>query len=244
MDRGGASGAGEGRAAASGRDDVLRNLERIRAAIDAACRRAERDPSTVRIVAAAKGVPAERVSWVVDAGVEDVGENYVKELADKRPAVTGARWHYIGNLQSHTAHRVADLADVVETLASERAARRLARRAAERGVELPALIEVDFTGGRAGVPVEALDSFAAVAAALEGVSLVGLMTLPPMPERAEDARPHFRRLRELAQRLQRAHSSIAELSMGMSIDYEVAVEEGATMVRIGTALFGERTPST
>jgi PLP dependent protein len=79
---------------------------------------------------------------------------------------------------------------------------------------------------------------------LEGVSLVGLMTLPPIPERAEDARPHFRRLRELAEGLQRDHPSIAELSMGMSNDYEVAVEEGATMVRIGTALFGERTPST
>jgi pyridoxal phosphate enzyme (YggS family) len=239
------AGAGEkGGSAPLDRDAVLRNLQHIRAGIDAACRRADRQPSTVRVVAAAKGVPPERVRWVVDEGIEDVGENYVKELADKRPAVPGVRWHYIGNLQSHTAHRVADLSDVVETLASERAARRLARRAAERGVELPALIEVDFTGERTGVRAGALDSFAAVVADLEGVSLVGLMTLPPMPERAEDARPHFRRLRELAERLQGDHPSIAELSMGMSIDYEVAVEEGATMVRIGTALFGERTPST
>ena len=238
-------GAGEeGGSVSLDRHAVLRNLQHIRARIDAACQRAERKPSTVRVVAAAKGVPPERVRWVVNEGIEDVGENYVKELADKRPAVAGVRWHYIGNLQSHTAHRVADLADVVETLASERAARRLARRAAERGIELPALIEVDFTGERTGVRVEALDSFAAVVAALKGVSLVGLMTLPPMPERAEDARPHFRRLRELAERLQGDHPSIAELSMGMSIDYEVAVEEGATMVRIGTALFGERTPST
>jgi pyridoxal phosphate enzyme (YggS family) len=243
----GPPGAGRGRggpATPIDRDAVLGNLERIRTEIEAACRRAERDASTVRVVAAAKGVPVERVRWVVDAGIADVGENYVKELADKRPAVPGVRWHFIGNLQSHTAHRVAELADVVETLASERAARRLARRAAERRVELPALIEVDFTGERTGVRVEGLDSFAAFVDTLEGVSLVGLMTLPPLPERAEDSRPHFRRLRELAERLHRGHSGMAELSMGMSIDYEVAVEEGATMVRIGTALFGERRPST
>jgi PLP dependent protein len=247
MNRAEPSGAETGRgsrAEPQGRDEVLGNLARVRSGIDAASRRAGRDASTVRVVAAGKGVPVERVRWVVDAGIADVGENYIKELADKRPAVPDVRWHFIGNLQSHTAHRVADLADVVETLASERAARRLARRAAERGVELPALIEVDFTGVRTGVRVEALDSFAATVSALDGVSLVGLMTLPPMPERPEDARPHFRRLRELAERLHADHPSVAELSMGMSIDYEVAVEEGATMVRIGTALFGERRPST
>jgi pyridoxal phosphate enzyme (YggS family) len=223
---------------------VLANLAHIRSGIDATCRRVGRDATTVRIVAAAKGVPAERVRWVADAGVTDVGENYVNELADKRPDVAGVRWHFIGNLQSHTAHRVAEVADVVETLASERAARRLAGRAAARGAELPALIEVDFTGERAGVRVPTLDSFAAFVQTLEGVRLVGLMTLPPMPERAEDSRPHFRQLRALAERLRRAHPGIAELSMGMSIDYEVAVEEGATMVRIGTALFGERRPTT
>lgn len=216
------------------------NVERVRHGVAEACARAGRDPSEVRIVAAAKTVTADVVAEAVEAGVRDVGENYVRELRDKRDRVRGAVWHYIGNLQSHTAHRVADLADVVETLASARAADRLSRRAADRGRRLDALIEVDLTGERAGVSPDDLDEAADRIARLEGVRLVGLMTLPPLPRRPEDSRPAFERLRDLGERLRRAHPDAGELSMGMSLDYEVAVEEGATMIRIGTALFGER----
>ena len=158
--------------------------------------------------------------------------------------MSGARWHFIGTLQSHTAHRVADLADIVQTLASERAAVRLARRAASRGRRLDALIEVDFTGRRSGIAIEGLDAYADAVAELDGIRLCGLMTLPPQPERPDDARPFFRRLRSAAERLRERHPGVVELSMGMSLDYEVAVEEGATMIRIGTALFGPRRPST
>jgi pyridoxal phosphate enzyme (YggS family) len=226
------------------RDAVLENAEYIRRRVSLASGRAGRDPADVRIVAAAKTVPADAVSWAVDAGIRDVGENYVKELRDKRPRVHGAVWHYIGNLQSHTAHHVADLADVVETVASARAADRLSRRAAERGRRLDALIEIDLTGERAGVSPEELDAVADRTARLDGIRLVGLMTLPPLPRVPEDSRPAFERLRQLGERLRRTHPGAAELSMGMSLDYEIAVEEGATMVRIGTALFGERRPST
>jgi pyridoxal phosphate enzyme (YggS family) len=224
------------------RDEVLANLEVIRSRLARGCDRVGRDPGEVRIVAAAKGVPAAAVGWVVDAGVPDVGENYVKELRTAGPAVPNARWHFIGTLQTNSAHHVAAYADVVQTLASSRSAARLARRAAEAGRVIEALIEVDLTGERSGVPPDRVEGFAHEVAGLEGLLLTGLMTLPPIPSDPEDARPAFVELRELRERLARNLPQVVELSMGMSLDYQVAAEEGATMVRIGTALFGPRTP--
>jgi len=223
------------------RTDVLRNLSDIRAAIAAAAARSGRDPALITIVAAAKSVPIEAVRWVVDAGITAVGENYVAELRAKAPALPEARWHFIGTLQRSTAHHVADLAAVVETVSGEGALRRLAGRAARSGRTLDVLIEVDFTAERSGVKPEELGAAASLVASLEGVRLTGLMTLPPVPETPEDARPYFRKLRDLRDDLQGANPEVLELSMGMSLDYAIAVEEGATMVRIGTALFGPRT---
>jgi pyridoxal phosphate enzyme (YggS family) len=191
-----------------------------------------------------KTIPAEVIRDAIAAGAADLGENYVTELREKRPALRepGVRWHYIGALQSHTAHRVADLADVVHTVAGERAARRLAGRAGRTGRTLDVLVEVDFTHQRAGVAPEDAPGTADLLAALEGVRLRGLMTIaPPTPE-AEGARSWFRRLRELRDSVQERHPDVLDLSMGMSLDYQVAVQEGATMVRIGTAVFGARTP--
>ncbi len=135
---------------------------------------------------------------------------------------------------------MAALADVVETLSSEHATTRLARRAAEAGRTLEALIEVDFTGERAGVAPEETLAYTHRVVDLEGIDIVGLMTLPPLLDNAEDARPWFVKLRDLRDRVREKHPQVLELSMGMSLDYAVAVEEGATMVRIGTALFGPR----
>jgi pyridoxal phosphate enzyme (YggS family) len=227
---------------AASRAEVLANLAEIRDRLGAACERAGRQPDAVRIVAAAKTIPADAVGWVVDAGVVDVGHNYVRELRAMRPVVPQARWHFIGTLQASSAHHVAAVADVVETLASSRAVERLARRAAAAGRRIDALIEVDLTGERSGVRPEDLDAFARTVAASDGLALVGLMTLPPIPTDPEDARPFFVRLRDLRDRVRNQHPEVVELSMGMSLDYEVAAEEGATMVRIGTALFGPRTP--
>jgi pyridoxal phosphate enzyme (YggS family) len=223
---------------------VLENLAGIRGVIEDAARRAGRDPAEVSLVAAAKTVPPQAVRWVAQAGVRAIGHNYVQELRDARAALADLplRWHYIGTLQSSTAHTVADLADVVETVAGEHAARRLAGRAERSGKVLDALIEVDLTEERSGVRPSGLAAFADLVAGLPGIRLRGLMTLPPIPERAEDARPWFARLRELRDRLAVRHPQVLDLSMGMSLDYPVAVEEGATMVRIGTALFGPRTP--
>jgi len=225
------------------RDEVLTNLASIRRRIDRACERAQRYPSSVRLVAAAKTQPPEPIRWVVEAGVTSIGENYVRELRDVHDAVPDARWHYIGGLQTNTAHHVAALADVVETVSGVRATDRLARRAARAGRTIDCLIEVDFTGTRAGVAPDDVCSFADRVCDLDGLDLRGLMTIPPAGSTADDARPCFVRLRELRDRVRENHPRVVDLSMGMSLDYEAAVEEGATMVRIGTALFGPRGPA-
>jgi pyridoxal phosphate enzyme (YggS family) len=221
---------------------VLANLTDIRARIAGACARVGRSPSSVRLVAAAKTIEPEAITWVRDAGVLEVGENYVAELRAKREMVEGVVWHFIGTLQRGSAHHVAELADVVQTVIPGSAARRLARRAVERGRVVPVLIEVDLTGERTGIPADAVADAADDIAATRGLVLHGLMTLPAIPTTPEDSREDFQRLRELLEVVAERHPQARELSMGMSLDYEVAVEEGATMVRIGTALFGARLP--
>jgi PLP dependent protein len=222
------------------RDEILARLASIHARIADACSRVGRDPDDVTLVAVAKTVEPEALRWVVEAGVADLGENYVQELRAKRDAVEGARWHFIGTLRSSGAHHVAALADVVETAVPGRAFERLARRADGAGRRLPVLIEVDVTGERTGVEPRQVPEAARQVAALDGVSLAGLMTIAPPGGDAEAARPTFRRLRELRDALVGTHPEARQLSMGMSLDYEVALEEGATMVRLGTALFGAR----
>ncbi len=218
------------------------NLDEVRERIAGACERVGRDPAGVRIVGAAKSVPAEMVAAAVRAGLTDVGENYVRELRTKRPSVPGARWHFIGTLQTNSVHHVAALADVVQTVAGGRPTERLARRAAEAGRTLDAMIEVDFTGERAGAAPSEISALTDHVAVLDGLRLIGLMTIPPVAGTSQDARPTFAKLRELRDRVAHDHPEVLELSMGMSLDYEVAVEEGATMVRVGTALFGPRVP--
>lgn len=221
--------------------DNVRDLERC---IGEAAADAGRDRDDVLLVAVSKTVGADAIAAAVAAGVTDLGENYVQELRDKRQALAElpVRWHYIGALQTGTAHHVADLVDVVHTVAGERAARRFAGRAARAGRVVDALIEVDFTGERAGVEPDALAATASLVASLDGLRLCGLMTIAPLTGMPEEARPWFRRLRELRDGLRELHPDVVELSMGMSLDYRIAVQEGATMVRIGTAVFGARTP--
>jgi pyridoxal phosphate enzyme (YggS family) len=222
------------------RETILRNLEEVREGIAEAARASGREAGDVRLVAIGKTVPVEAIAWVVEAGVGDVGENYVKELAEKREELAAASWHYVGSLQSHTAHLVAEESDIVHTLAPGRATERLSRRAEEGGRRIPSLIQVDFTGARNGASPEELAALADGVEELPGLELSGLMTLPPMPEGPEDTRPYFERLRDLRDGLADTHPGLRELSMGMSLDFRAAIEEGATMVRVGTALFGAR----
>jgi pyridoxal phosphate enzyme (YggS family) len=222
------------------RETVVANVGAVRERVARACERAGREPDEVTIVAIGKTVPAEAVAWVVDAGIADVGENYVQELRAKHEAVPGARWHFVGTLQASSAHHLARLADVVQTVVPGRGADRLAHRSSELGRTLPVLVEIDFTGERAGVPPGEAVAACDEVAALGGLALRGLMTVAPLAQDREAARPWFRRLRDLRDRVRERHPEAAELSMGMSLDYEVAVGEGATMVRVGTALYGAR----
>jgi len=224
-------------------EEIARNLGTVRLRLDETASDTGREPADVRLIVVTKTVRVSAIRAAIEAGARDLGENYVTELREKRPAIEGPelRWHYIGALQSGTAAHVAELADVVHTVAGERAARRLAGRAARTGRTLDALLEIDFTGGRAGVAPEEAPAAADLVTALEGLRLRGLMTIAPQTDDAEGARPWFRKLRELRDTLRERHPDVLELSMGMSLDYQVAVQEGATMVRIGTAVFGSRT---
>jgi len=222
-------------------DDLPTRLGAIRDAIAAACDLAGRDPADVTLVAAAKTVAPDTVRRAVDLGVRAVGHNYVQELRAAREALADAdvTWHFIGTLQSGTATAVADHADVVETVAGERAARRLAGRADRAGRVLDALLEVDLTGERSGLAPGEVAAAADTLAQIPGIRLRGLMTIAPIGP-LELARESFRRLHELRDEVRDRHPDVLDLSMGMSLDYEVAVQEGATMVRIGSGLFGPR----
>jgi pyridoxal phosphate enzyme (YggS family) len=219
--------------------DVAHRLADVRTRAAAACRRAGRASDEVRLIGVTKTVDPERIRAAAAAGLGDFAENYVTEL-EAKAGLVAATWHFVGTLQRGTAHRVAAAADVVHTVEPGHAFERLARRAADREEPLPCLVQVDLVGGRHGVDPTAVGAFVDAAAGVAGVRVVGLMTLPPPAPVAEHARRWFARLRDLRERLAADAPWLRELSMGMSADYEVAIEEGATMVRVGTALFGAR----
>jgi len=214
---------------------VRERLVRVRAAIAAACGRVGRDPATVGVVVVTKGFPAEVARAAFEAGAEDLGENYVQELRAKREAAPGARWHFLGTVQANKARAIAEC-HLVHGLEPGHGATRLGRVGAGRGTPVRCLAEVDFTGRRQGASPDGLPAFLETLRSDPGIDLRGLMTVAP-PGSAEEARRAFADLRALRDRL---GPDLPELSMGMSGDYPVAVEEGATMVRIGTAVLGER----
>ena len=211
-------------------------LARVRERIARSATSAGRDTAEVRLIAVTKQVGREVVELAAQAGIEEFGENYVQELEVKREAAAEATWHFVGRIQRNKARRVLTAADVVHTLEPARGAERLVELAVERGSAPTCLIEVDFTGRRVGVAPDGVEAFADDLAD-RGLEPSGLMTVAPP---ATDPRPSFRHLRELGDRLRERFPQASELSMGMSTDLEVAVEEGATMVRVGTAIFGPR----
>jgi hypothetical protein len=214
--------------------DVAARWREVRARVDAACARAGRDPADVTVVAVAKTQPAEAVRAAVAAGAVDIGENYAQELAGKRAEVAGARWHFIGRLQRNKAKLVAGQVALVHAVDSVELAAELGKRAGAGGAVQPVLLAVNVAGeaSKGGVALDAAPALAAELAAVAGVRLDGLMTMPP-PD--VDPRPAFEALRALRDRLE-----LRLLSMGMSGDFEAAIACGATHVRIGTAIFGER----
>jgi len=205
-----------------------------------------RVPAHVTVLAAAKGRGPDEVRAAIRAGIHHIGENYVQEAERKRPLVPEpATWHMIGHLQRNKAGRALAVFDWLETLDSLPLAQRLERLLSQQKRILPVLVQVNIgrEPRKAGVPPECLPEFVREVAALPHVRVRGLMAIPPVPQRPEDSRPYFREMRRLFDGLAAEKIpgvAMEVLSMGMSADWEVAVEEGATMVRLGTLLFGPR----
>ncbi|MEO0326024.1 MAG: YggS family pyridoxal phosphate-dependent enzyme [Myxococcota bacterium] len=220
--------------------DVSRRLEAVRARVAAACRSAGRDPAEVTLVAVSKRHGPERIREAYDAGQRVFGENYVQELVGKAEALAelaDLRFRFIGHLQRNKAKYLVRVRAACDGLGDLRAAEALARRVGE-GPPLPVLVQVNVAGEaqKSGAAPADLPALVREIRALPALRLEGLMTVPPAGD-PERARPVFRSLRELA-----AKEGLAALSMGMSADLEVAIEEGATLVRVGTAIFGPRPP--
>ncbi len=238
-------------------EEIARNLDAVRERLRAAETAAGVVPGSVRLVAVSKTMPATDISAAMAAGQREFGENYAQELRDKRAAfaatATVPSWHFIGPLQSNKVKYVAGRVTLLHTIDTADLLDECARRAAgiTEGAELPlqvCLVQVNLVGEqqKRGVAPEALPALLDRFAAHPGLRCAGLMLIPPVTADPEAARPHFaalRRLRDQEARIARGNVDLRELSMGMSHDLEVAVAEGATLVRIGTAIFGERRPA-
>jgi pyridoxal phosphate enzyme (YggS family) len=230
------------------REDLRQRLQHVRDRIAEAAIRANRQPDEVTLVAVSKTHPAEIIREAIAAGVMDLGENRVQEADAKIPDVgrKAARWHLIGHLQSNKARRAVELFDVIHALDSAALVQRLDRVCREvKREELPVLIQVDLgqETTKSGAAESEVPEIIEAIRQSQVVRLRGLMTLPPYFDDPERVRPFFRRLREFRDELRDLGAfgdTGGELSMGMTHDYEVAIEEGATIVRVGTAIFGER----
>ena len=235
----------------SGEDQLAARFKHVRAELAAACRGCGRSPDEVKLIAISKTHPASAVTELIELGATDVGENRVQE-AEAKIAEVGrdkVRWHLVGHLQANKARRAVSLFDVIHSLDSIDLAQRLDRLCQEKQREsLSVLIQVDLghEETKSGIEEGALGHLAESLGAFPRLQLIGLMTLPPFFDDPEHSRPFFRRLRELRDELAGRGAfgdRKGELSMGMTHDFAVAIEEGATMVRIGTAIFGERVTS-
>ena len=220
--------------------DIRGNVERVREAIAAACQRAGRDPAGVLLIAVSKTVDLDRIRAAVAAGVPALGENRVQEARDKIEALgRPVPWHLIGSLQSNKAKDAARLFDWIHSVDRLDLAQEIDRRAGALGRTVEGLIQVNVGDEpqKGGAPAREVKQLVDQTRGLAHLKIRGLMAIPPAVEEAEAARPYFRQLREL-----RDEVGLPHLSMGMSADYAVAIEEGATMVRVGTSIFGARAP--
>ena len=228
--------------------DIPENIARVEERLAAACYRSGRRREDVRLVAISKTHPAELVRAAYAAGLRDFGENRVQEANSKRAELADLdiTWHLVGHLQSNKARLACELFHWVHSVDSYHLAAKLTQAAAPGATPLPVMIEVNLgeEASKAGVRAAEVAALAEQIAPLPALKLCGLMVIPPYAENPEDARPYFRQLRALAAEIQSRNLpnvSMRELSMGMSHDFEVAVEEGATIVRVGTSIFGART---
>lgn len=211
--------------------------------VAAAARDAGRSPEEVCVVAVSKTFGLDAIEEALAAGVADLGENRAQEFKEKRVAVGDrARWHFIGHLQTNKVRTVVGMADLIHSVDRPGVAEAIARRAVALGITQRVMVEINVAreSTKQGIEPERAVHLCAEIAALDGIEVIGLMTMPPLPDRAEDSRPHYAALRELRERVQREVPTAQSLSMGTSRDLEVAVAEGATHLRVGEAIFGAR----
>ena len=223
---------------------LAENLEKIQQRIRAACERSGRDAASVMLLAVSKSHPPESIQVAVDGGQICFGENKIQEAKAKMPMCPSrARWHFIGHLQSNKVRDAVELFEMIQGVDSLAIAQEINRRAEQAAKTVPLLLEVNVAGeaSKFGYAPERLLAELKTLDALPRIEIHGLMAIPPFSPLAEKSRPYFRRLRELKLQCEEILGApLPHLSMGMSGDFEVAIEEGATIVRVGTALFGER----
>lgn len=224
--------------------DIAANLNAIQQRINAACARAGRDASSVTLMAVTKTHPPETVQAAAALGIVYCGENKVQEAKAKIPQCPGkVRWHFVGHLQSNKARDAVELFEMIQTVDSLALAQEINKRCEQAGKRMPVLLEVNLAGeaSKFGYRPDRLLAELGELNALSRLEIHGLMTVPPWKPVPEQVRPFFREARELKQRCEAVLGApLPQLSMGMSGDFEVAIEEGSTLIRIGTALFGER----
>lgn len=229
---------------------VAENIARVRERMDRAARGAGRNPEEITLMAVSKTFPSQRIREAYEAGLRVFGENRVQEFAGKSDALRDlfhAEWHLIGHLQSNKANKAAELFSAVDSIDSVKLAEKLNAAAERLGKTLSVLIEVNVGGEEAKNGIDPrsheLDAILESAPQFHNLNIRGLMTIPPFTDDPEGARPYFRQLRELRDRISARslpHIEMAILSMGMSHDFEIAIAEGSTCVRVGTGIFGER----
>jgi PLP dependent protein len=224
---------------------IAENIARLREEIAAVCRRSGRDEREVALMAVSKVHPVEAIAEAYEAGQRLFGENRVQEYEQKSArlkGLAGAEFHLIGPLQSNKTNKAAELFDAVDAVDALKIAERLEKAAAALGKALPVLIEVKLSHeeSKHGIAPAELPAVLDAMRGMKAVEAVGLMTVPPWSEDAETARPYFRELRRLRDEAAKEHPKVVQLSMGMSNDFAVAIEEGSTCVRVGTAIFGKR----
>lgn len=228
-------------------DRIASNLESIQQRLSQAARRAGRSANAVRLVAVGKTQSADVVRWALEAGVKIIGENYIQESRDKFNTLINmdASWHFIGHLQGNKAKYAVRMFDLIHSVDSEKLAAALDKEAGKIGKVQEILIQVNISAEetKSGISKDQAISLVQSISKLPNLLIKGLMTMPPYFNQPDMARPYFAELRGLKERIQgdpSLRAEVKELSMGMTGDFEVAVEEGATLVRIGTALFGAR----
>ena len=225
---------------------IRENLTDVERRIKEACLRCGREPSSVRLIAVSKTKPAEMIQEAITAGILDFGENKPQELRDKYDILPkNLRWHMIGNLQRNKVKYVVGRAVMIHSLGSDELAESIEKEAEKKDLIMPVLAEVNMAGesSKSGLAPEETEAFLRRVSSMKHLKVKGLMTIAPMTEFPEENRVYFRELRNLAVDIARKNIDnvdMYELSMGMTGDFEVAIEEGATMVRVGTGIFGAR----